>query len=200
MRAKCSDNQPCLHVHITTRTRRNWKPDSRGYYTRQIGWVVSKSGKNQQQKFLLGKDLNAAETRERKLRELWDRHASQQQQRRPLWPDDLLEIGKLIARGVEEIAVPHKRRASLKLAKRVESEPFKRLTRWFFSCQLTATYTMLVVLHCTNWTKSLGNCQAWLPSKRCSNHFPVSCPNQHWATLLLLRRLKCPFQSITKLF
>ena len=93
---------------MTTRTRRKWKPDSRGYYTRQIGWVVSKSGKNQQQKFLLGKDLNAAETRERKLRELWDRHASQQQQRRPLWPDDLLEIGKLIARGVEEIAVPQK--------------------------------------------------------------------------------------------
>ena len=93
---------------MTTRTRRKWKPDSRGYYTRQIGWVVSKSGKNQQQKFLLGKDLNAAETRERKLRELWDRHASKQQQRRPLWPDDLLEIGKLIARGVEEIAVPQK--------------------------------------------------------------------------------------------
>lgn len=93
---------------MTTRTRRNWKPDSRGYYTRQIGWVVSKSGKNQQQKFLLGKDLSAAEVRERKLRELWDRHAGNQERRRPLWPDDLLEIGKLIARGVEEIAVPKK--------------------------------------------------------------------------------------------
>jgi len=35
-------------------------------------------------------------------------HAGNQEQRRPLWPDDLLEIGKLIARGVEEIAVPKK--------------------------------------------------------------------------------------------
>ena len=59
-------------------------------------------------KILACKDLSAAEVRERKLRELWDRHAGNQEQRRPLWPDDLLEIGKLIARGVEEIAVPKK--------------------------------------------------------------------------------------------
>ena len=29
----------------TTRSRRRWKPDARGYYTRQLGWTRSKTNK-----------------------------------------------------------------------------------------------------------------------------------------------------------
>lgn len=90
---------------MTSRTRRKWKPDPRGYYCRQIGWVLSQNGKKQQQKFLLGKDLTQAERRERKLRELWDRYASGLEDDQPLWPSDLLQVAKLVARGVEEISV-----------------------------------------------------------------------------------------------
>ena len=75
LRSRCSDSEAKNVCKIVSRTRKKWKPDSRGYYTRQIGWVVSKSG-NKQQKFLLGKDLREAEFRERKLRELWDRFAA----------------------------------------------------------------------------------------------------------------------------
>ena len=59
-------------AHMATRARLTWKPDSRGYYTRALGWEYSKSGKLQQHKFLLGTDRKEAERRERKLRELWE--------------------------------------------------------------------------------------------------------------------------------
>ncbi len=105
---------------MKSRTRRKWSPDSRGYYTRQIGWVLSKNGKKQQQKFLLGKDLREAECRERKLRELWDRYASSHEQDQPLWPDDLLRIGKCVSRGVEEVAVePRSHESQLGYADRI---------------------------------------------------------------------------------
>ena len=59
-------------VQIPSRSRLQWKPDPRGYFTRQIGWKISRSGKTQQHKFILGTDRREAEARERKLRELWD--------------------------------------------------------------------------------------------------------------------------------
>ena len=90
---------------MATRTRRKWKADPRGYYSRQIGWVLTPSGKKQQHKFLLGKVQRDAEHRERKLRELWDRYAAGIELSQPLWPADLLELAKLVARGVEEVSV-----------------------------------------------------------------------------------------------
>lgn len=91
---------------MATRTRRNWKPDPRGYYSRQIGWERSKSGKLQQHKFLLGTDRKEAERRERKLRELWDTYSTGCAADRPLWPDDLLVIAKRVAKGIPEIPIP----------------------------------------------------------------------------------------------
>ncbi len=91
---------------MATRTRRNWKPDPRGYYSRQIGWERSKSGKLQQHKFLLGTDRKEAERRERKLRELWDRFVEGNKDTRPLWPDDLMVVAKRIAKGIPEIPIP----------------------------------------------------------------------------------------------
>lgn len=91
---------------MATRSRLNWAPDSRGYYTRQIGWERSKSGKLQQHKFLLGTDRKQAEIRERKLRELWDQFEKSCGEPRPLWPVALLEIAARIAKGIPDIPVP----------------------------------------------------------------------------------------------
>jgi hypothetical protein len=91
---------------MATRSRQKWKPDSRGYYTRQLGWELSKSGKLQQHKFILGTDRKEAERRERKLRELWDSFCNSCEDERPLWPEDLLIIAKRIAKGTPEIPIP----------------------------------------------------------------------------------------------
>lgn len=91
---------------MATRSRLKWMPDSRGYYTRQIGWERSKSGKLQQHKFLLGTDRKQAELRERKLRELWDQFERSCTESRPLWPDALLQIALRVAKGIPDIPVP----------------------------------------------------------------------------------------------
>ncbi len=91
---------------MATRSRRNWKPDSRGYYTRQIGWKRSKSGKLLQPKFILGQDRKEAEKRERKLKEIWDTYLSECDEKKPIWPEDLLVIAKRVAKGIPEIPVP----------------------------------------------------------------------------------------------
>lgn len=91
---------------MTTRTRRNWKPDARGYYARHLGWKRTRAGKLQQHKFLLGTDRQEAERREHKLRELWENYADECDETRPLWPDDLLSIAKQIAQGTPEIVIP----------------------------------------------------------------------------------------------
>lgn len=93
---------------MTTRTRTNWKPNSRGYYERQIGWKRTRNGNLQQHKFLLGTDLKEAKRRERKLREIWEEFAGSQEEAKPIWPPGLLEIAKRVAKGVAEIAIPRK--------------------------------------------------------------------------------------------
>ena len=95
-----------MGVQMATRSRLTWKPDSRGYYTRHIGWERTKSGKLQQHKFLLGTDRKEAERRERKLRELWDEFEKTCQEHRPLWPDGLLEVAMRVAKGAINIPVP----------------------------------------------------------------------------------------------
>ncbi|QEG24764.1 hypothetical protein [Mariniblastus fucicola] len=102
---KSSEFRPASKSKSVSRTRKKWRADARGYFSRQIGWELSRTGKLQQHKFLLGKERRQAEWRERKLRELWDRFANSTPEDKPLWPEDLLEIAKLIAKGVEEVAV-----------------------------------------------------------------------------------------------
>lgn len=95
-----------MRVHMATRARRSWKPDNRGYFSRQLGWERSRAGKLQQHKFLLGTDRKEAERRERKLCELWDTFSASCTEDRPLWPEDLLIIAKRIAKGTPEIPIP----------------------------------------------------------------------------------------------
>jgi hypothetical protein len=90
---------------MPSRSRLQWKPDARGYYTRQIGWKLSRTGKLQQHKFLLGKDRREAEIRERKLRELWDRYERTAGTSRPTWPEGLMVIAECVAKGSSEIVV-----------------------------------------------------------------------------------------------
>jgi len=93
---------------MTTRAKQSWKPDSKGYYTRQIGWKTSKTGKLVQHKFILGTDLKEAKRREAKLRELWESFEATQEESRVHWPAGLLEIAKRVAKGVGEVAIPRK--------------------------------------------------------------------------------------------
>ncbi len=91
---------------MATRTRRSWKPDPRGYYSRRVGWHRSGTGKLTQPKFILGTDRQQAEVRERKLRELWEQFEADKEESRPLWPDDLLIVAKRVAKGLNEVPVP----------------------------------------------------------------------------------------------
>ncbi len=97
---------PVSCVQMVALSRQKWKPDSRGYYTWQLGWERSKSGKLQQHKFILGMDRKDAERRERKLRELWDSFCNSCEDERSLGPEDLLIIAKRIAKGTPEIPIP----------------------------------------------------------------------------------------------
>ncbi len=90
---------------VRARRRKSWKPDSRGYYVRQLGWVQTPSGKLQQHKFYLGKDLHDARDREDLLRALWNRFIKGATTTKPLWPEPLLEVAKQIASGETTIAV-----------------------------------------------------------------------------------------------
>ncbi|MDB5342015.1 MAG: hypothetical protein JWP89_392 [Schlesneria sp.] len=90
---------------MATRSRTR-KPDARGNYTRNIGWIRSKAGNVIQPKFNLGTDRKEAERRERKLRELWGDFEKTCQERRPLWPDGLLEVAMRVAKGAINIPVP----------------------------------------------------------------------------------------------
>ena len=79
-------------MHTATRTRRIWKPDLRGYYTRQLGWKLSGTGKRQQHKFILGTDRREAERRDRKLQELREAFVEGLPEPRPLWSSSVLEV------------------------------------------------------------------------------------------------------------
>jgi hypothetical protein len=85
---------------MVTRARKDWHPNRKGYYERQIGWKVSpKTGGHFQHKFTLGKELTEAQWRESRIKELWERYERTKAERRPLWPEQLLEIAKQIAKG-----------------------------------------------------------------------------------------------------
>lgn len=67
---------------------------------------MSKTGKLQQHKFLLGTDRKEAERRERKLRELWDTFEKSCSEGRPLWSDALLLIAQRVAKGLPDAPIP----------------------------------------------------------------------------------------------
>ncbi|WP_146506101.1 hypothetical protein [Rubinisphaera italica] len=90
---------------MPTRTRRQWKPDHRGNYVRQIGWKLSKNGKIVQHKFNLGQNRSEAERRESRLREFWDCVESASKEDRPLWSAELLAIAQQIAEGQHQIRI-----------------------------------------------------------------------------------------------
>lgn len=44
--------------------------------------------------------------RERKVRELWDAFAEDQDEEKTIWPDDLMVIAKRLANGIRDTPVP----------------------------------------------------------------------------------------------
>ena len=83
--------------------------DSRGRYTRRIGWKRDETGKLDQPIFYLGTDPVQARRREDRLVEFWQ-HIEQTYQGddRPLWNPLTLEIGREIAKGNSRIVVERK--------------------------------------------------------------------------------------------
>ncbi len=107
---------------MTTRSKQSWRPDSRGYYPRQLGWKLSQSGKLVQHKFLLSADLREAKRVDSKLRELWDHYEKRAKTTGPkrrlgegfepcyaegrlIWPRCLLEVAKCVAKGDSSVVV-----------------------------------------------------------------------------------------------
>lgn len=85
---------------LATRTRKTWKPGKDGQFTRQLGWKHGgKSGKLVQIKFRLGSDLKEAKRREMMLQQLWEYVERQAGEGQAVWPSDILELAKQIARG-----------------------------------------------------------------------------------------------------
>ncbi|MDB4367968.1 helix-turn-helix domain containing protein [Mariniblastus sp.] len=82
-----------------------WRPDARGNYTRQIGWILTVKGKRSQPKFNLGSDKTKALEREQVLKELWDQVLASTGTNEPLWPEDLLSVAKAAAAGTESILI-----------------------------------------------------------------------------------------------
>ena len=109
---------------MATRARKTWKLGKDGHYSRQIGWKLSTSGKLVQAKFRLGANLEEAKRRNLALIEIWkfvERRAretpvispdglgffgniSRYAQDEPVvWPDELLEIAREVARNGQAI-------------------------------------------------------------------------------------------------
>jgi len=90
---------------MAARTRKTWRPTADGQYVRQLGWKASRSGKLAQPKFRLGTDLREARRREMMLSQLWEHAERRVGGGRAVWPEDLLEMARQIARdGIARIA------------------------------------------------------------------------------------------------
>ena len=85
---------------MATRSKTRWTPDTRGRYTRRIGWKKNTKGQLVQHLFYLGTDLTEAKHREDRLVEFWQHiektHRGEDQ---PLWNSLTLKIGKELAKG-----------------------------------------------------------------------------------------------------
>lgn len=90
---------------MASRTRRQWKPDRNGQFTRQIGWNTSRNGNRAQPKFRLGSDVKMAKQREAILQQLWTSVERTSGDRSALWTDSTLAMAKQIAKG-ESVTCP----------------------------------------------------------------------------------------------
>jgi len=91
---------------VSTRRKTRWGTDSRGRYTRRIGWKRDESGKLVQPLFYLGSDLIQAKRREDRLAEFWQHiEGTYQGDDRPLWDSLTLAIGREIAKGKPRIVI-----------------------------------------------------------------------------------------------
>jgi hypothetical protein len=103
--------------------RTELKADRNGVFTRNIGWIITKSGKRSQPKFYLGEDRREAERRLAKIVELWEYIEQGKDQPHcdqsngvmaycppphppdPFWDDFALGIAKQFAAGHVQIPV-----------------------------------------------------------------------------------------------
>jgi len=90
---------------MPTRTRRQWKADRNGSFSKQIGWKTSCNGKPVQAKFRLGSDVKVARQREACLQQLWAQIERTSSNGRALWTDATLAMAKQIAKG-EPVSCP----------------------------------------------------------------------------------------------
>ncbi len=89
------------------RRRKGWKPESKGQYTRNLGWKLDhRTGRYSQHKFYLGTDLKQAERRRQRLEELWELIEQRAPvSEKPTWTSIGLKIAKALARGELQIVV-----------------------------------------------------------------------------------------------
>lgn len=85
------------------------KPDSKGRYTRDLGFKLNGSGQSVQHRFLLGKDRAAAEARYDRLTEVWEGVKARWHRKPgpgpfgPVWDALTLKIGQAVAKGEEVV-------------------------------------------------------------------------------------------------
>ena len=90
---------------MPSRTKTRWTPDSRGRYSRRIGWKENQKGQRIQHLFYLGTDLKEAKRRENWLVELWEQveknHKASNGDKAITaeWNSLTLKIGKELAKG-----------------------------------------------------------------------------------------------------
>lgn len=90
---------------MPSRSRKQWKPDVSGVFTRQVGYTRTASGKLSQPKFRLGTDSREAKRRVELIRQLWDHLEATHAERPVAWPDYALEAAKQIGKGQSHFAV-----------------------------------------------------------------------------------------------
>jgi hypothetical protein len=94
---------------MATRCKTRWGTDSRGRYTRRIGWKRDDTGKLLQPLFYLGTDSTQARRREDRLVEFWQHiERNYHGDDRPLWDALTLRIGREIAKGSHRIVIDRK--------------------------------------------------------------------------------------------
>jgi len=118
---------------MPTRTRRQWKADRNGSFSKQIGWKTSCNGKPVQAKFRLGSDVKVARQREACLQQLWAQIERTSSNGRALWTDATLAMAKQIAKG-EPVSCPKladetDEQYAIRIGRSTESRP-KSVSVW----------------------------------------------------------------------
>lgn len=91
---------------MNTRTKTRWATDSRGRYSRRIGWKRNAKGQRVQHCFYLGTDLKKAQQRENCLVELWDHIETETApDREAEWNSLTLRVGRELAKGNRYVVI-----------------------------------------------------------------------------------------------